>query len=98
MTLILVDRDSHEDVIAGLLPSLGIPTVRADLPLDYVFTGLGEGGAQVSVGVERKKCQDLVNSLRNGRLVAQFRRALGEGINELCFLFEDEVRVSNGGT
>lgn len=64
----LDNRAGSKDLYKPLL-KLGLPAelMRLDSG-DVVFIGRGEGGAPVHIGVEYKKLQELVSSLRDDRL------------------------------
>jgi ERCC4-type nuclease len=70
--MLIVDDDQAEDGVFSWLKWLS-PDLIIRMPwvLDYGFYGNGPEGT-VGVGIERKKPDDLVSSLRNGRLVNQF--------------------------
>ncbi len=64
------DRDGSSDLIAPL-EALGLPVQEKRLGAgDLAFVGRGVGGEPISIGVEHKKLPDLVQSLNDGRLLA----------------------------
>lgn len=70
--MILVDpRAGSKDLIAPLLRA-GLPVEPATLDYgDLTFSGRGEKGAPLSIGIEHKSVGDFLSSLVDDRLVAQ---------------------------
>lgn len=67
--VLLVDDRTGSKELAAPLKRLGLPVevVRLDYG-DLAFSGRGDGGATLSIGVELKRLPDLCQSLRSGRL------------------------------
>lgn len=67
--LLRVDyRGGSKDLIEPLL-EMGLPVVEDDMPSgDIVFTGRGEKGVPVEIGIEFKKLGELIGSLQTQRL------------------------------
>jgi hypothetical protein len=67
--LFVDDRAGSSDLVPGL-QRLGLPvTVKRLTSGDIMFTGRGERGAPVVIGIEHKRLSDLIQSLNDGRLV-----------------------------
>lgn len=69
--MILVDYREGSKELLEPLRKRGLNAVIDDLPTDLVFIGRGVKGAPLSVGIEHKKVQDLMQSLRTNRLNEQ---------------------------
>lgn len=69
-TVIYVDYREGSKHLINPLRKLGLAVEKTDLPYgDVAFEGRGVDNASVMIGVELKKMNDLVSSLRSGRLV-----------------------------
>lgn len=101
--MILADDNQWEDQVVKYLREQGAIVIRAALPVDYAFYGVGKLGKPTIIGAERKKMQDLSNSARGGkgkkgegaRLVHQYRRAREWGCESLMLMVEDIIRPQN---
>lgn len=70
MPLWVDDREGSSELLAPLA-AMGLPVEEKRLAAgDLAWVGRGEGGEPVSIGVEYKKLSDLVQSLNDGRLLA----------------------------
>jgi ERCC4-type nuclease len=68
--MIFVDYREGSEHLVEPLEARGLPVDKVDLPFgDVMFEGRGVGNEPVNVGIELKKLNDLVASLRSGRLV-----------------------------
>jgi hypothetical protein len=66
--MLLVDRATGSRELLEPLLALGLPAELESLAFgDLVFSGRGEGGAHLTVGIEYKKLPELVQSLRSKR-------------------------------
>lgn len=67
--MILVDRRVGSKDLVEPLRTFGMPVEMVELDFaDVAFTGRGAKGTPVDIGIELKKLNDLVGSLRSGRL------------------------------
>jgi ERCC4-type nuclease len=67
--MILVDQRTGSADLEPQLKALGLPTELMFMEFgDIAWTGRGENGTAVQVGIELKKLPDLLTSLRDGRL------------------------------
>jgi ERCC4-type nuclease len=67
--MILVDRRVGSKDLVAPLREHGLDVEMVELEFaDAAFTGLGAKGAPTDIGIELKKLNDLVGSLRSGRL------------------------------
>ncbi len=67
--MVLVDRRVGSKDLLPPLRHMGIETELVELEFaDVAFSGLGNKGAAVDIGIELKTLNDLVSSLRSGRL------------------------------
>ena len=83
------DRAGSIDLVPGL-EKMGLPVVVKRLPSgDVQFTGRGEKGAPLLIGVEHKKLSDLVQSLNDGRLV-------GDQIPAMLAMFDRSHLIIEG--
>ena len=76
----------HEDPRAALIHQLGVPVIRASIPVDQVFGGVGANRKPIQIGVEIKKPGDLASCINDGRLVQQIRNGIDYGL-DLIYLF-----------
>lgn len=85
--MILIDsRDGSKDLIEPL-EARGLPVKREiNLPTDVAFVGRGVEGAPLLVGIEHKKVEDLMKSLRDNRLNKQNEKMQEAGF-DIRFLF-----------
>jgi ERCC4-type nuclease len=68
--MLLVDSRAGSKELVAPLQALGVPVCETTLDFgDVAFVGRGEGGAPIDIGVEFKKTEELIQSLRSGRLV-----------------------------
>ena len=85
--MILVDYRKGSKELIEPLQERGLPVVNGgELPTDVVFEGKGVGGAPLLVGIEHKKVEDLMKSLRDNRLNAQAFK-MREGGIQIRLLF-----------
>lgn len=67
--MIFVDNRAGSCELVKPLTNLGLPVEEMLLDFgDVFFTGRGEGGAPVQIGIEHKKIADLIASMQSGRL------------------------------
>ena len=67
--MILVDRRVGSKDLVAPLKAFGMQVELVELEFaDVAFTGRGAKGASVDIGIELKRLNDLVSSLRTGRL------------------------------
>jgi ERCC4-type nuclease len=84
---------------------LMVPLTRAGLPAhlshleyaDVAFVGRGEGGKDVAVGIELKRFQDLISSLRTGRLQGHQLPGLRGAYDYIWLIVEGEWRQGKMG-
>lgn len=98
--MILVDSRDGSRELVDPLEKRGLP-VRKEigLPTDVAFVGKGVGGAPLLVGIEHKKVEDLMKSLRDNRLNKQNEKMIDAGFDiRLLFIvgsqrFDKEGRM-----
>lgn len=80
--MILVDyRDGSKELIEPLL-ARGLPVVKDHLDAaDVAFVGRGVAGRPLLVGIEHKKVEDLMQSLRTNRMNAQAEKMIDNGMD-----------------
>lgn len=67
--MLLVDSRSGSEELVDPLRKRGLEVVETKLEFgDVAFEGRGDGGAPVQIGIEVKKLNELVQSMRSGRL------------------------------
>lgn len=96
--MIFVDdrQGSHE--LVEPLRRLGLPVEETRLSSgDLMFEGRGEQGALVSVGVEFKKMEELVQALRTERLQGYQMGAMRETFEYSYLLIEGEISYNSRG-
>lgn len=102
-SVIMADENQFEDQVVEAIRGLGFMVLRAKLPVDFVFEGKGVGGKTVVVGWERKRTNDIIQSVGtrpgtgSGRLNRQLFDAVEWGCHELGLLWEDVSRVDRHG-
>jgi ERCC4 domain len=99
--VIYVDYREGSKHLLKPLTAAGVPVEKTDLPFgDVAFEGRGVNNESVMIGVELKKLNDLVASLRSGRLVDhQIPGMVGpEGIYKFAWvLVEGQYRTGKAG-
>ena len=99
--MLLIDyREGSHDLVAPLKKALGASNVEeTELPSgDLAFTGRGEGGVPVEIGIEFKKLSELIGSVRTGRLQGYQLPAMQEsGYDFKWLLVEGEWIISPQG-
>jgi len=63
-----IDKRDGSDYLCEPLKQLGLRRISTSPFADLAFTGRGNDDAPIEVGIEFKKLDDLVTSLRSGRL------------------------------
>ena len=102
--MLFVDyREGSKELVAPL-KAAGLPVEETDLgageqgPVaDLAFTGRGEGGKSVEVGVEFKKVGELVASLRSERLQGEQLPAMRRHYDFCWLLYEGEILHNRSG-
>ena len=70
--MILVDQQAGSKDLTLPLQGMGLPVQPLMLKsADIAFEGRGIGGVPLNIGIEHKKLEDLVQSIRTGRLVGE---------------------------
>lgn len=99
--MIFVDARVGSNHLAEPLKDRGLPVEVVDLPFgDVMFEGRGIGDKPINIGIELKKLNDLVASLRSGRLVDhQIPGMIGpEGVYAYAWLvIEGQYRMNKAG-
>lgn len=68
LPLLRVDPRTGSGEMLKPLKRRGVPAVSEQLPAaDFAFVGLGKGGREVRVGIERKKLSDVLQCIQDGR-------------------------------
>jgi ERCC4-type nuclease len=96
--LILVDERIGSREQLQTLRGLGVDAeLGGKMDSDFQFTGYGPDGAVLSLGIERKSIQDLLNSMRDRRLAGQ---QLGRMIDtyDVCYLVVEGIWRRGRGT
>lgn len=90
-------REGSHDLIAPLAKA-GLPVEPATLRFgDLFFTGRGEGGAPLAIGIEHKKLGDLVQSLNTDRLAGHQLTGMLQTYDRSYLIIEGEWDVDAGG-
>ena len=94
--LIIDDREPVSD-LTRLLASFDLQTTSARLDFgDFCWEGSGPSGPMM-VGVERKRMEDLVNSMQDRRLSGHQLRGMKSTYSYCYLLIEDMYRPSRSG-
>lgn len=96
--MLLVDyREGSKELIAPLL-KMGLPVQEADIDADLAFTGRGEGGVPVDVGIEFKQLRECVASMRTERLQGLQLPRMCKVYEFRYLLLEGELKFNKRGT
>lgn len=97
MNVYLAENKNEND----LAKALGSLAIRCPVPHgDVCFFGVWEddsGPVPIRVSLERKKINDLVNSITTGRYLAQAQAAYAAGFHKLVLVVEGIARSGRGG-
>lgn len=97
--MIYVDYRAGSHELVDPLKLAGLPVEETTLPAgDVAFTGRGERGKELLIGVEYKKLSELVTSLRDERLQGhQLPEMAKAGYDHTWLLIEGELLYDNVG-
>lgn len=95
--MLLVDYRAGSAELLKPLQAMGLPAESGDIPADLAWEGRGEGGAPVMVGVEFKKLEELVQSLRTQRLQGHQLLKMRENFQFNYLLIEGELHYDKHG-
>lgn len=95
--MLLVDyRDGSKELLKPLM-QVKLPAEIADLNSgDLAFSGRGEKGEDVLVGIEHKKWPDLLDSLRSNRINEQARKMQAD-YKYRYLMVQGEIRIGEDG-
>lgn len=96
--MLLVDeRNGSKELLKPLLMR-GVPAEITHLEFgDFAFNGRGEGGADITIGVELKTTQDLLSSLLKGRFSGHQLRGLVQTYDRVWLLTEGDWKATEEG-
>ena len=96
--MLLVDyREGSHDLVAPLL-KMGLPVDECNLPSgDIAFEGRGDGGKSTLIGIEFKKLDELVQSLRTERLQGHQLLKMRDAFNHSWLFIEGELTYDSQG-
>lgn len=95
--LLVDDRIGSKDLLAPL-QRFGVPAMTAHLEFgDFAFEGRGAGGKPVTIGVELKRAQDMLNSRFSGRLAGHQLEGLLNTYQRVWLVTEALWRASREG-
>ena len=80
-----------------MIKALGDGTYPLPLFTDACFIGVGEGGKDLLVAIERKKVSDLAACINDGRLVHQMQKALDNNADVFVLIVEEPYRSDAEG-
>ena len=89
--MIYLSESKNED---ELVPYLRGMSIRAPIRTDFAFFGVWTGGAPITIGGERKKISDLIQSIEDGRHLQQLQMATEEGYGRMALIIEEPFRRS----
>lgn len=89
-------RDGSIDLLEPL-QEMGLPAVKGDFDADIKFTGRGEKGAPVEIGVEFKKLGELIQSLQTQRLQGHQLLKMRKAFDFSYLLIEGELMWNSQG-
>lgn len=96
--MILVDYRAGSHELVAPLQRIGLPVEETTLEFgDLAFTGRGEGGKNVSIGIEFKQLSELVASLRSGRLQGHQLPGMRDAYDYSWLLIEGELKFNKNG-
>lgn len=95
--MLLVDYRVGSAELLKPLQALGLPAESGDIPADLAWEGRGEKGAPVMVGVEFKKLEELVQSLRTQRLQGHQLLKMRDNFQFCYLLIEGELHYDHTG-
>lgn len=96
--MIFVDRRVGSRDLVAPLTKTGIPTEMVELEFaDVAFSGLGAMGTTVDIGIELKNLNDLVGSLRSGRLAGHQLPGLRAAYEHAWLVVEGHWRANDQG-
>lgn len=96
--MLLVDRRVGSKELVPPLRALGLAVELVELDFaDVAFTGRGAQGASVDIGVELKTLNDLVGSLRSGRLAGHQLPGLRSHYEHAWLVVEGQWRADEHG-
>lgn len=97
-TKIKVDDRVGSNDLHPLLSQMNLPVELTRLnSADVCWEGRGEGGTRVTVGLERKRIRDAVNSMQTGRLMGGQAYKLMEDYDHQIILIEGLYKPSDDG-
>ena len=98
-SVIFVDYRAGSHELVAPLKALGLPVEETTLDAgDVAFSGRGEKGKEVLVGIEYKRLSDLISSLRTERLQGHQLVAMSEaGFDYSWLLIEGELLYDSRG-
>lgn len=96
--MLLVDYRQGSQELIEPLQQMGLDVDQCDLPAgDISFVGKGEKGKQVTIGVEFKKLDELVGSLRTERLQGHQLLKMQDMYDFKYLLIEGELLIDKAG-
>lgn len=96
--MLLVDPRAGSKELVAPLRKMGLDVDDStEIPADIAFTGKGEGGRPVTIGVEFKKLGENVASLRSGRLCGHQLPTMREHFDYCWLLVEGELLYDKQG-
>lgn len=96
--MLLVDPRAGSAELAAPLRRMGLEVDDSqEIPADIAFTGKGDGGRPVTIGVEFKKLGENVASLRSGRLCGHQLPTMREHFDYCWLLVEGELLYDKQG-
>ena len=97
--LFVTEQPNDRDLLKALGPiAISVPIPHGDV----CFFGLWEGGTgsepiQIRVSLERKRINDMVNSIMTGRYLSQAQAAYAADFNKLILIVEGVAKPGRGG-
>jgi ERCC4-type nuclease len=94
---LLIDRRVGSADLFPLMQRRRVPVELVTLPFaDFAFATVGPDGEPVTIGVERKRINDLTSSIKDGRLAGHQLPGLVEQYSHYWLLIEGYWRVDDG--
>lgn len=96
--MLLVAKEPSSAELEGPLQRMGLPAEKTHLDFgDFAFLGRGVGGKQVMVGIELKKVNDFIGSLRTNRLQGHQGPGMLSTYDYRYLLIEGQTRTDKFG-